>query len=103
MSQEPDFFGSENMKPCRTSHKLGYAGDRYRWSRQLTPFVTRWTEVFLRIPSHVPGDLLTTADTPGHAMKAPRGEKARGAILGKAMSSLAKGERGHVLILVTLQ
>lgn len=51
----------------------------------------------------VPGDLLTTADTPGHAMKAPRGEKARGAILGKAMSSLAKGERGHVLILVTLQ
>ena len=50
-----------------------------------------------------PGDLLTTAATPGHAMKAPRGDAARGAILGKAMSSLAKGEKGHVLILVTLQ
>ena len=30
-------------------------------------------------------------------------DAATGAILGKAMSSLAKGERGHVLVLVSLQ
>src|SRR5262249_41134597 len=38
-----------------------------------------------------PGDLLTTSDIPGHAMKAVRQESSRGAILGKAMSSLADG------------
>ncbi len=49
-----------------------------------------------------PGDLLTTSSTPGHAMKAKDYEKARGAILGKAMSNLDKGT-GLVLVLVTLQ
>jgi hypothetical protein len=49
-----------------------------------------------------PGDLLTTADTPGHAMKAVDREKAFGAILGKAMSSLDCG-KGLVLVLVSLQ
>jgi hypothetical protein len=49
-----------------------------------------------------PGDLLTTADTPGHAMKVADYTKAQGAILGKAMSSLEDG-RGLVLVLVTLQ
>jgi len=49
-----------------------------------------------------PGDLLTTSDTPGHAMKVYNFDKARGAILGKAMSTLDQG-RGLVLILVTLQ
>ena len=48
------------------------------------------------------GDLLTTSATPGHAMKAKNGNRASGAILGKAMSSLAQG-RGLVLVLVTLQ
>ena len=50
-----------------------------------------------------PGDLLTTSDTPGHAMKVRDRERAQGAILGKAMSRLARGEKGHVLVLVTLQ
>ena len=50
----------------------------------------------------VPGDLLTTSDTPGHAMKVTDHERAQGAILGKAMSKLAKGT-GLVLVLVTLQ
>lgn len=49
-----------------------------------------------------PGDLLTTSDTPGHAMKATDSTKAHGAILGKAMTSLEEG-RGLVLVLVSLQ
>lgn len=49
-----------------------------------------------------PGDLLTTSTTPGHAMKVSDYEKAHGAVLGKAMSSLPEG-RGLVLVLVALQ
>jgi hypothetical protein len=49
-----------------------------------------------------PGDLLTTSDTPGHAMKVADPAKAQGAILGKAMSGLKEG-KGMVLVLVTLQ
>ncbi len=50
-----------------------------------------------------PGDLLTTASTPGYAMKVADHNRAQGAILGKAMERLAKGERGQILVLVTLQ
>jgi len=49
-----------------------------------------------------PGDLLTTSDTPGHAMKVGDSSRSQGAILGKAMTSLADGT-GLVLVLVTLQ
>lgn len=49
-----------------------------------------------------PGDLLTTSDVPGHAMKVLDHTKAQGAILGKAMTALAVGQ-GTVLVLVTLQ
>ena len=49
-----------------------------------------------------PGDLLTTSDLPGHAMKVSDHAKAQGAILGKAMTGLAEG-KGMVLVLVTLQ
>jgi hypothetical protein len=49
-----------------------------------------------------PGDLLTTSDTPGHAMKVNDHAKAQGAILGKAMTGLKAGQ-GMVLVLVTLQ
>jgi len=49
-----------------------------------------------------PGDLLTTSDSPGHAMKVLDYAKAQGAILGKAMSGLDAGT-GLVLVLVTLQ
>lgn len=48
------------------------------------------------------GDMLTTSDTPGHAMRAADRERSQGAVLGKAMSSLKSG-RGMVLVLVTLQ
>jgi hypothetical protein len=50
-----------------------------------------------------PGDLLTTSDTPGHAMKATDWSRAHGAVIGKAMTSLAQGEKGLVLVLVNLQ
>lgn len=49
-----------------------------------------------------PGHLLTTSATPGHAMRGANYSKSKGAILGKAMTSLTKG-RGLVLVLVTLQ
>jgi hypothetical protein len=49
-----------------------------------------------------PGDLLTTSDTPGYAMKVTDYARAQGAILGKAMSGLGDG-KGMVLMLVTLQ
>jgi hypothetical protein len=50
-----------------------------------------------------PGDLLTTSDTPGHAMKASDPSRAHGTILGKAMTRLEKGKTGFVLVLVNLQ
>ena len=49
-----------------------------------------------------PGDLLTTSDTPGHAMKVTDYSKASGTVLGKAMTALESG-RGLVLVLVNLQ
>lgn len=48
------------------------------------------------------GDLLTTSNTPGHAMKVTDVSCSQGAIIGKAMSSLESG-RGLVLVLVSLQ
>jgi hypothetical protein len=50
-----------------------------------------------------PGDLLTTSDLPGHAMKASDPSRAHGAVLGKAMTRLEKGKTGMVLVLVNLQ
>lgn len=48
------------------------------------------------------GDLLTTSSTPGHAAKVEDYGKAQGAVIGKAMTPLAKGQ-GLVLVLVSLQ
>jgi hypothetical protein len=49
-----------------------------------------------------PGDLLTTSNNAGRAMKAADHDQSRGAIIGKAMTGLADGD-GMVLVLVTLQ
>jgi hypothetical protein len=49
-----------------------------------------------------PGDMLTTSDIPGHAMKADDHVRCPGAVIGKAMTSLENG-RGLVLVLVSLQ
>jgi hypothetical protein len=49
------------------------------------------------------GDLMTTADLPGHAMAVCDNDRANGAMIGKAMTKLAQGEKGLVLVLVNLQ
>lgn len=50
-----------------------------------------------------PGDMLTTSDTPGYAMKAADTTRLTGAVIGKAMEPLRAGEQGLVLVLVNLQ
>jgi hypothetical protein len=50
-----------------------------------------------------PGDLLTTSSVAGHAMAAGNGRKGKGAIIGKAMSGLQKGEKGEVLVLLGIR
>ncbi len=50
-----------------------------------------------------PGDMLTTSATAGHAMKASDEVRSHGAIIGKAMTALPRGEKGLVLVLVNLQ
>lgn len=49
-----------------------------------------------------PGDLLSTSNTPGHAMKVTNFDSAHGAILGKAMSGLKDG-KGLILVLISMQ
>ena len=49
-----------------------------------------------------PGDLITTSDTAGYGMKVTDHDRARGAIIGKAMTRLHEGQ-GLVLVLVSLQ
>ena len=48
------------------------------------------------------GDLLTSSDNPGHAMRATDREKAFGAVIGKALGALPSGE-GLIPILLALQ
>lgn len=49
-----------------------------------------------------PGDMLTTSNTPGFAMRAVNLRRAQGAIIGKAMTELGSGT-GMILVLVNLQ
>jgi hypothetical protein len=72
------------------SHAVALAGRVYVWCDTTQSAIE-------------PGDLLTSSDTPGHAMKAVDRERRQGAMIGKAMSALAQGERGLVLVLVNLQ
>lgn len=62
--------------------------------------------VYCRADAHSgpiqPGDLLTTSNLSGHAMKATDRDRSHGAIIGKAMTGLAEGI-GLVLVLVNLQ
>ena len=49
-----------------------------------------------------PGDMLTTSETEGYAMKVTDYARAQGAVIGKAMTPLKEG-KGLVLVLVNLQ
>lgn len=49
-----------------------------------------------------PGDFITTSSIPGHGMKVKDSSRATGAVIGKAMSRLDRGQ-GLVLVLVSLQ
>jgi hypothetical protein len=48
-----------------------------------------------------PGDFLTSSSKPGYAMKAKNMKKAKGAIIGKAMTGL--DSEGYVLVLISMQ
>lgn len=50
-----------------------------------------------------PGDLLTSSEQAGYAMKANDSARSQGAVIGKSMTAMAKGEKGLVLVLVNLQ
>lgn len=62
-----------------------------------------WVKCDTRESGVSAGDFLTTSDLPGHAMPAQDLSRAQGAIIGKAMTNLAQGESGMVLVLVNLQ
>jgi hypothetical protein len=62
-----------------------------------------WTKCDATESAIEPGDLLTTSGTPGYAMKVADPARAQGAVLGKAMTPLARGATGVVLTLVSLQ
>jgi hypothetical protein len=62
-----------------------------------------WTQCDATACAIEPGDLLTTSGRPGHAMKASDPTRAHGAVIGKAMTRLARGETGLVLVLINLQ
>lgn len=62
-----------------------------------------WVRCDAREHSIAPGDMLTTSDLAGHAMKVTNLARAQGASLGKAMTCLEHGKTGLVLVLVSLQ
>lgn len=62
-----------------------------------------WCKVDARWSAVEPGDLLTTSPTPGHAMRADDPARAFGAVVGKALGSLAAGAAALVPVLVALQ
>ncbi len=78
-----NFLGSEDAVPVAMSGRVRVYGDA----------MLRGIEV---------GDLLTTSERAGHAMAVTDFERAHGAVIGKAMTSLARGETGSVLVLVNL-
>ena len=91
--------GAGGVKPGMLMGQTGSAADG-RYPVALTGRVYVWVDADYGAVQ--PGDLLTTSNTPGHAMIVTNHEQAQGAILGKAMTALPEG-RGLVLVLVTLQ
>jgi len=91
--------GAGGIEPGMVMSQSGSVADG-KYPIAVTGRVYCWADA--KYGSIKPGDLMTTSDTPGHAMKVADFTKAQGAIIGKAMSSLSEGQ-GLVLVLVTLQ
>jgi hypothetical protein len=91
--------GAGGVQPGMLMGQTGSAADG-RFPVALTGRVYVWVDASYGAVQ--PGDLLTTSNTPGHAMVASNHDQAQGAILGKAMTALPEG-RGLVLVLVSLQ
>ena len=87
----------------KTGMLMGQAGTKADGKHPvaLTGRVYCWVDADAGGPVEA-GDLITTSGTPGHGMKVGDSARASGAIIGKAMSPLAKG-KGLVLMLVSLQ
>ncbi len=91
--------GANGINPGMTMSQKGTVADG-TFPVALTGRVYAWADAGNK-PIE-PGDLLTTSNTPGYAMKVEDFTKAQGAIIGKAMSALKRG-KGLVLVLVALQ
>lgn len=90
--------GAGNLKPGMVLGKVAEEGDRLP--------IALMGKVYCKVDADFGaievGDLLTTSNTPGHAMKASDPVKAFGAVIGKALEDLETG-RGLIPVLVTLQ
>jgi hypothetical protein len=93
--------GANDLAPGMVMKAEGHAITEGTHPVALTGRVWCWCDA--SDDSIEPGDMLTTSSIPGHAMKATDLDAAQGAIIGKAMTPLASGERGLVLVLVNLQ
>jgi hypothetical protein len=86
-------------------YKPGIVLDKQQTSGNRQP-IALMGKVFCKVDaSHTPieiGDLLTTSNTPGHAMKATDSSKAFGSVIGKALRPLKEGQ-GLIPILIALQ
>jgi hypothetical protein len=91
--------GANGINPGLTMKQEGSVADG-SLPVSLTGRVYCWTDA--SYGPIEPGDLLTTSETPGHAMRVTHHKKAQGAIIGKAMTGLKHGQ-GLVLVLVSLQ
>ncbi len=91
--------GANNIKPGLIMSQKGTIADGEHLIA-LSGRVYCWVDATAH-PIEI-GDMLTTSNVAGHAMKVVDNDKARGAIIGKAMTSLKSG-KGLVLVLVSLQ
>lgn len=86
-------------------YKPGIVLDKQRSKENRKP-IALLGKVFCKVDaSYAPieiGDLLTTSDTPGHAMKVSDSIKAFGTVIGKALRPIKEG-KGMIPILIALQ
>lgn len=90
--------GAGNYRPA-----IVLGGDKQAGNRVVVALVGKaYCKVDAGLAPIEVGDLLTTSDTPGHAMKAKDPAKAFGSVIGKALRPLQAG-RGLIPILIALQ